>query len=245
MKYWRLIPTLNLPGYLQMAIDSWLFKQHLMGNHPPVLRFYTWSKPTISLGYHQKNYPEFWQDLSYRGEKIDLVRRPTGGRAVLHQGDLTYGVIGSDFSGNRMEAYRQICEFLIVGWRNLGVELSYGNGGRGYIHNPNCFALATAADLVSDSHFKLIGSAQLRQGKGILQHGSMRLNQDKDLFARVFEVSEVCSFVMDNYNLENIINIFMKAAIDCFEIELEMQPLSDSEWEEIKLFAPTNNIINQ
>lgn len=103
-----------------MAIDEWLLKQHLSG-HPPSLRFYTWLPSAISLGYHQRKYPEDWQNLIWKGKAIDLVRRPTGGRAVLHHGDLTYAVVTSGFSGSRMEAYKNICEFLIQGWRNLEI----------------------------------------------------------------------------------------------------------------------------
>ncbi|HEY9649888.1 MAG TPA: lipoate--protein ligase family protein, partial [Coleofasciculaceae cyanobacterium] len=78
-----------------MAIDQWLLEQHRIGNHPPVVRFYTWASPTISLGYHQRRWPVFWQQLTWQGIPLDLVRRPTGGRAVLHQGDLTYMVVTS------------------------------------------------------------------------------------------------------------------------------------------------------
>ena len=104
-----------------MAIDEWLLKQHQSG-YLPTLRFYTWSPSAISLGYHQRKYPEDWQSLTWKGEEIDLVRRPTGGRAVLHYGDLTYAVVTSGLSGSRIEAYKKICEFLIQGWQNLGVE---------------------------------------------------------------------------------------------------------------------------
>ena len=54
---WRLIPLIEASGHAQMAIDKWLFEQHVAGNHPPALRFYTWASPAISLGYHQKKYP--------------------------------------------------------------------------------------------------------------------------------------------------------------------------------------------
>ncbi|MFM6223876.1 MAG: lipoyl protein ligase domain-containing protein, partial [Dolichospermum sp.] len=163
-RVWRMIPILAASGSVQMAIDRWLLVQHESGKSPPILRFYTWSPPAISLGYHQRQYPEFWQNLIWKGQKLDLVRRPTGGRAVLHQGDLTYSVVTSGLRGNTLEIYTKICEFLIQGWRSLGIELYYGQAGRGYIHNPNCFGTATGADLVLADGSKLIGSAQLRRG---------------------------------------------------------------------------------
>jgi lipoate---protein ligase len=231
---WRLIPFLEAPGNVQMAIDRWLLEQHLSGQHPPSVRFYTWSPPAISLGYHQYKYPEYWQDLVWQGQKLDLVRRPTGGRAVLHQGDLTYAVVISGLSGNRIQAYQKICEFLIQGWRQLGVDLHYGSAGRGYIHNPNCFGTATSADLVTADGCKLIGSAQLRRGGAILQHGSMRLQPDASLFAEVFGTETfTCVQISQNLSVEKIIAALIAAACDCFGMQLVIQPFSEDEWKAI------------
>jgi lipoate---protein ligase len=235
---WRLIPLLNAAGDVQMAIDRWLLEQHQSGKLPPTLRFYTWSPPAISLGYHQRQYPELWQNLSWQGEKLNLVRRPTGGRAVLHQGDLTYAVITSKMSGSRLEIYAKICEFLIQGWRSLGVELHYGTAGRGYIHNPNCFGTATGADLVLSDGTKLIGSAQLRRGEVILQHGSIRLQPNIELFTQVFgEESATPVQLPANLDLNQIITALTTAACDCFEMQVNVQPLSQSEWEEVLAIA--------
>jgi lipoate---protein ligase len=231
---WRLIPLLQASGKVQMAIDRWLIEQHLLGKHPPTLRFYTWSPSAISLGYHQHKYPEHWQHLVWKGEKVDLVRRPTGGRAVLHQGDLTYAVVTSELAGSRIQMYQKICEFLIQGWRSLGVELHYGISGRGYIHNPNCFGTATGADLVLPDGTKLIGSAQLRRGGAILQHGSIRLQPDAELFARVFGAESFTPVQLpQNFDIETIIAALAASASACFDAELEVKPLSESEWEAI------------
>jgi lipoate---protein ligase len=231
---WRLIPLLEASGNVQMAIDKWLLEQYKTGNHPPTLRFYTWSPPAISLGYHQRQYPEFWQNIIWRGQKLDVVSRPTGGRAVLHQGDLTYTVITSGITGTRLQIYEKICEFLIQGWRSLGVELSYGEAGRGYIHNPNCFGTATSADLVLPNGSKFIGSAQLRRGEAILQHGSMRLKPDAELFTHIFGANSFQSIQLPPHlSLEQIIETLVTAACECFAVQIEIQPLSPQEWEEI------------
>ncbi|MEC4817907.1 MAG: biotin/lipoate A/B protein ligase family protein [Scytonema sp. PMC 1069.18] len=217
-----------------MAIDRWLIEQHLLGKHPSTLRFYTWSPSAISLGYHQHKYPEHWQHLVWKSEKVDLVRRPTGGRAVLHQGDLTYAVVTSGLAGNRVQMYQKICEFLIQGWRSLGIELHYGTAGRGYIHNPNCFGTATGADLVLPNGTKLIGSAQLRRGGAILQHGSIRLQPDAELFARVFGAKSFTPVQLpQNLDIETIIAALTTSASACFDAQLEVNPLSESEWQEI------------
>jgi lipoate---protein ligase len=235
---WRFIPHLEAPGNIQMALDLWLFNQHCLGLHPPTLRFYTWSPAAISLGYHQSKFPDFWRQLIWNNQPIDLVRRPSGGRAVLHQGDLTYAVIASGFAASRAEAYREICEFLIEGWRSLSISLQYGLTKRGYIHNPNCFGTATAADLITLSGNKLIGSAQLRRGSAILQHGSMRLNPDPELFQQVFEQPIEAVFAL-KIQPQTIIDALTTSARQCFGIKLVNQPLSNEEWHEVKALALT------
>ncbi len=218
---------------MQMAIDKWLLEQHLAGKHPQTLRFYTWMPAAISLGFHQHKYPESWQSLSWQGKKLDLVKRPTGGRAVLHQGDLTYAVVTSGLSNSRMQAYQEICKFLIAGWKQLGINLDYGTAGRSYIQNPNCFGTATSADLVTNEGYKLIGSAQLRKDNVILQHGSMRLRPDVELFSQVFGEDLLTTEVFKNLNFETIIDVLIAAARDSFQIEFEIKPLTEDEWKMI------------
>ena len=144
-------------------------------------------------------------------------------------------MITSGFKGTRLQVYEQICEFLIQGWKELGLELHYGSAGRGYIHNPNCFGTATGADLVLADGSKFIGSAQLRRGNAILQHGSMRLTQDTTLFSQVFqtEVSQPIKLPLlqqGNDLMEIIENtLIIAAASSCFNIDLVVQPLSEQE----------------
>ena len=227
---WRLIPLLNAPGSTQMALDLWLLQQHQKGKHPPTLRFSTWSPAAISLGYNQRRWPSFWNELTWQGKPLDLVRRPTGGRAVLHQGDLTYMIVTSGITGDRLQVYGAICQFLIQGLRSLGVELHYGKAGRGYTYKPGCFSTATGADLVTTDGYKLIGSAQKIQGKSILQHGSMRLSRDQGLFTQVFGEPAPPPLALQ---IAQLVDALTKAASDYFGIELVVQPLSDAEWQEI------------
>lgn len=183
---WRYIPPFAADGATQMTVDEWLLDQHLAGKMPSVLRFYTWQPVAISLGRNQRKYPQEWHNLTYQGEKIEIVRRPSGGRAVLHQGDLTYAIITSDIVGDRRQVYETLCEFLIQGFRELGVELNYGDRQRNYTHHDNCFRTHTSADLVTNEGYKLIGSAQLRRKNAILQHGSIRLDPDFELIDKIF-----------------------------------------------------------
>jgi lipoate-protein ligase A len=247
---WRYIPPIETSGAMQMSIDRYLLEQHRQGKHPPTLRLYTWQPAAISLGYHQQEYPEAWHDLIWQGKEIDIVRRPTGGRAVLHQGDLTYGIITSIPPGKRLEVYQQICQFLITGWRSLGVNLDYGTASKEYIQHQNCFATATGADLITVAGNKVIGSAQLRRGKTVLQHGSMILNTDQKLYRQVFgadlvetlggNLKEIFPSQNDLLTTDfprvlagKITNSLVQAAIAIFKIDLVEQPLSTTEWQDI------------
>ena len=242
---WRYIPPIEASGEMQMAIDRYLLEQHRANKHPPAIRFYTWQPAAISLGYHQREYPKFWQDLTWQGQPVDIVRRPTGGRAVLHQGDLTYMVVTSIPPGKRLEIYKRICQFLIAGWRSLGVNLDYGTATKEYIQQQNCFATATGSDLVTAGN-KVIGSAQLRRGKAVLQHGSMILNTDKELYRQVFGTRLELSLLevispekdrttrpQDRYLTAKIIKSLTQTAIASFKIDLVEQPLSTPEWQDI------------
>lgn len=240
---WRLIPLLRTSGQVQMAIDRWLLEQHQAGKQPSALRFYTWVSPTISLGYHQRRWPAFWQQLTWEDNPVPLVRRPTGGRAVLHQGDLTYMVVTSGLTGKRLEIYQRICEFLIEGWRSLGITLHYGSAGRDYAHNPSCFGTATGADLVSAEGYKLIGSAQLQRKNAILQHGSMHLSRDIGLFTQVFGESapplvELPIQQEGDALIHTVVEALTESAGRCLGIELVTQPLSEAEWQEILAQPP-------
>ncbi|BAQ62284.1 lipoate-protein ligase A [Geminocystis sp. NIES-3708] len=232
---WRFIPLIEGHGKLQMAIDEWLLKQHQHHNHPPTLRFYTWNPVAISLGISQKHhFPNHWQNITYQGKSLDLVKRPSGGRGVLHQGDLTYAVITSNLEGNLDQVYRQICQFLILGWKELGIKLYFGEPKKLYLNSPNCFKLATNADLVNSHGHKFIGSAQLKKAKFILQHGSMMLKPDLKLFEKVFNSLPPQSIIPESLSLDEIINTLTKAAEKCFNCQFVIQPLSEEEMKEIK-----------
>jgi lipoate---protein ligase len=220
---------MTAPGAVQMQIDRWLLQEYIAGRLPPTLRFYNWSPVAISLGYHQRHYPAAWNSLTWQGQAIDLVRRPTVGRAVLHQGDLTYSIV-TNGQGQRLAIYQRLCEFLIEGWRRLGLNLSYGAQGREYRDQPNCFATATGADLVLEDGYKMIGSAQLLQDGAVLQHGSMRLQPDPQLFDLVFgNIQPTGLSPARAYQIEEIIQQLVTAATDCWGIPWQIAPLTTQE----------------
>lgn len=244
MQQWRLIPPIEANGALQMAIDLWLFEQCANHGHPPTLRFYTWSPAAISLGRFQKDWPEHWTTLHWQGQPINLIYRPTGGRAVLHVNDLTYSIVLPDQSGRRRETYEYICEFLVRGWQSLGINLHYGTAGRGYIGQSNCFGSATAADLVTESGAKFIGSAQAWQGATVLQHGSMQLQPDPSLWKTVFATATIIPQV-PSLPQSRITKTLVETAAQYFKVQFHQSPLSVSEWAVIQsqLSSQTSGVL--
>lgn len=216
-----------------MAIDTWLWEQHHLGQMPPCLRFYQWHPAAISYGYHQKNLPEHWQNLAWEGTRLEAVRRPTGGRAVLHQGDLTYALVTTLPQASRRAAYEQLSEFLIQGFQKLGIHLRLGSEQRNYQQSPNCFATPTTADLVLDNGYKLIGSAQAWKGQTVLQHGSIRLNPNPNLWQQVFQAP----LPAPPKNLPSpdiLVATFIKTFQELWAVEFQSEPLSPTEWPAIE-----------
>lgn len=181
----RWLPSCTLPGVWQMAIDAWLLERIAAGDRAgPLLRFYRWSQPTLSLGKHQRLPEERWLRLAREG-RLALVRRPTGGSAVLHGGDLTYALLWPDPPRQRREAYRLCCQWLQEAFAAMDQPLRFGDAPA-TADQPNCFASSTAADLVHHDGGKRIGSAQRWRGGTLLQHGSVQLDPDDTLWRAVF-----------------------------------------------------------
>ncbi len=182
------------PGHpaFNLAVDEVLFRGCLAGGKP-FLRFYRWTPPGLSLGRFQRDLGGI--DLDFcRREGIPVVRRPTGGRAVLHQHEITYSIgarHGSSFGdGGIMGTYHRIAEGLAVGLSLLGLEVAMAGRGRG-IHprSPNCFAASSGFELTWGGR-KLVGSAQVREREGFLQHGSILLEVENNTWRGVFGAGE-------------------------------------------------------
>ena len=177
----RLIPSFTSDGHTQMALDRLLLEQTIQ---TPVLRFYRWDGPWLSLGRHQRDWPEHWTDLA-QSDQIGLVRRPSGGQAVLHAGGLTYALIWPSAPRRRREAYRQACQWIINGFSALGMPLHFGDEPP--VRNEvNCFSRSTAADLVDNQGIKRVGSAQRWLHGRLLQHGEIMLNPPQALWQKLF-----------------------------------------------------------
>ncbi|MEW5933385.1 MAG: biotin/lipoate A/B protein ligase family protein, partial [Bacillota bacterium] len=126
---WRLIRDGYHDGATNMAVDEAIMLAHARGEVPPTLRFYGWRPPALSLGYAQKAEREV--DLeACRRAGVDVVRRPTGGRAVLHDREVTYSVVISTalFPGSVVETYRRLSAGLVEGLRLLGLQAEVQEG---------------------------------------------------------------------------------------------------------------------
>jgi lipoate-protein ligase A len=212
-----------------MAIDDWLLDEVVAGRSGPVLRLYRWARPTLSLGWHQRSLEPHWCSLgAQRG--IDLVRRPSGGRAVLHAGCLTYALLWPDPpAGERSSLYQQACGWLRAAFAELGLPLRFGTAAVSH-QRSSCFATSTAADLVHADGAKRIGSAQLWRRAQLLQHGSLMLEPPGDLWQEVFGQAppDLPPLPLE---LEALESLLRRAAADHLAGgPLVERPLAEAEW---------------
>ncbi len=187
----RWIPPCRLGGAWQMAIDAWLLERLVAAGDPasqvipaPAFRLYRWARPCLSLGRHQQRLEPHWWDLVRQG-RIEMVRRPSGGRAVLHGRDLTYALVWPRPRGSRTEVYGRALGWLVHAFAAMGQPLRSGQRAAS-AQRSSCFATATVADLVHDDGAKRVGSAQLWRNGHLLQHGSIQLDPSPELWWEVF-----------------------------------------------------------
>jgi lipoyl(octanoyl) transferase len=188
MNRWRLLThDRPLPGSLNMAVDEYLFNS--LGLEPSTtLRFYQWERPTASLGYGQK--ADRVVDPAFcRANGIDIVRRQTGGKLVLHHKEITYAVVSSDietFTPTLGGSYKLISEALVKGLERMGLSAVLSDKAPPFYARGTmpCFS-HPAQDEIEIAGLKIVGSAQKRTGGRFLQHGSIPLDSDEALLKAV------------------------------------------------------------
>jgi lipoate-protein ligase A len=164
-----------------MAVDEAVLEFTIRDQSPPTLRLYAWYPPCLSLGQAQPFADVDLGRLQARG--WDVVRRATGGRAILHTDELTYSVIAPAdeprVAGTVLESYNRLAGALLAAVRRLGltVEVKEGRAAGNGPPNPVCFEVPSAYEITVEGK-KLIGSAQARKQDGVLQHGSLPLSGD-------------------------------------------------------------------
>lgn len=179
---WRLLYTPPSSGAWNMAVDEAILEHIHHGESQPTLRLYAWEPACLSLGHAQS-----YKDVDMERVKAngwEVVRRVTGGRAILHTDELTYSVTGSAeepvLAGGVLESYNRLAQALLFAIRDLSipVEIKEHEGGHTQQNlNPVCFEVPSTYEITADGK-KLIGSAQARKKEGVLQHGSLPLTGD-------------------------------------------------------------------
>jgi len=233
---WTLIIDGPLDGARNMAIDSALLDEVDSADNPrTIVRFYTWRTPTVSLGRNQK--VEKAVDMDYcAANGIDVVHRPTGGRAVLHDDELTYAVISNDagsFGDTIYGNYKRVSEALCLGYNRLGVPavlapetrkpLSLPDDG----DPPRCISPSRYELMVEGR--KIAGSAQRRVRRSFLQHGSLPITCNRQALASATrlphaelldkEMAGLAEFLPERPTLEELRGAFIRAFQDYFSVE--------------------------
>lgn len=169
---WRLILDPPRPGAENMARDLDL----LLTAESPVLRLYAWARPCVSLGYAQR-----WEPPDLPG--VEVVRRPTGGRALLHlPSEITYAVVLPEAGPSVRSVFCGLAASLARALLALGVPVEVSAGGEVAPGNPSCLAAAAAGEVTAGGR-KLVGSAQVRRQGRLLQHGALPRRSDPALLA--------------------------------------------------------------
>lgn len=181
MSQWHLIYDQPASGPRNMAVDEALLDGLENGVHGPVLRFYRWELPVLSLGYGQSAADADHDRLRAYGWGV--VRRSTGGKAILHTDELTYSLVlplrDPLAEGGIVESYRRISGALLGGLALLGIQTHADRRANGAaINGPICFEVPSHYEIVTMDGRKLIGSAQRRRERVLLQHGTLPLYGD-------------------------------------------------------------------
>ncbi|MCW5875752.1 MAG: lipoate--protein ligase family protein [Anaerolineales bacterium] len=190
---WRLLRHGAARGAYNMAVDAAILEMVVEGKSPPTLRFYDWEPACLSLGFAQ-HYADI--DLAAQAARgWDVVRRPTGGRAILHTDELTYSVIGPSeeprLAGGVLESYKRLSEGLMAALKQLGLPVErqpmHDGPPLGDADNPVCFEVPSDYEITLHGK-KIIGSAQARRKGGVLQHGSL------PLFGDIGRITEILTY---------------------------------------------------
>ncbi|MBC1936884.1 lipoate--protein ligase family protein [Listeria grandensis] len=255
---WLLLDQGKLEPAINMAMDEKLTDWHREGKIPPVLRFYGWTPAGLSVGYFQRTKGKIDRD-AVQQHGFELVRRPTGGQAVLHDDELTYSFVISEENEavpqTIKEAHKLISEALLAGLAKLGIEADFaipeakqaGSGTAICFEEPSWYEITI-------KNRKIIGSAQARHRGVLLQHGSIPLHMNAtelfDLFIfdnervkertlRAFggKASGIFDLIEREIPLDEMKKAFRDGFAEVFDVSFVEYELSDAEWAEVHALA--------
>ncbi|MFJ7953415.1 biotin/lipoate A/B protein ligase family protein [Lysinibacillus sp. NPDC096418] len=255
MTTWYFLNSGKCSPSFNMALDEALLDWHSEGLIPPVIRFYEWEPATVSIGYFQRAEKDINIE-AVRAQGLGFVRRPTGGRAVLHEHELTYSIIVTESYPNMpetvTEAYRVLSEGILQGFQNLGMDAYFSVPATeeqlADLKKPKsavCFDAPSWYELVVEGK-KVAGSAQTRQKGVILQHGAILLDLDEEKLLSVFnfdseEAKErmrkklpekavsINSLVKEPVSIEQCVEAFRDGFAKTLQIELKPFTLSEGQ----------------
>ena len=252
---WRLLSYAKHGPAYNMAVDEAIFQCYLEGLVPPTLRFYGWDPPTLSVGYFQDLTGEVHPEHAAAGG-FGLVRRPTGGRAVLHHHELTYSVVAGvkdGLPGNLAECYLYISRAFVTAFQHFGVNAELHPKTTGEASTTGaCFESPSWYELKINRR-KLVGSAQLRHGGSFLQHGSILLDFSAEELASVLQLPEGVSRTQVVERLQQKVTSFRDLGLiigpeslaeaivnsfrDLYRLEFTEQPLFEVEQQRIQEYV--------
>jgi lipoyl(octanoyl) transferase len=249
---WRFLKNAPASGTWNMAVDEAILEKARVGEVLPTLRLYAWKPPCLSLGYAQSIHDVDLDLLAVKG--WDIVRRPTGGKAILHTDELTYSVIGPQseprLAGSVIESYRCLSSALLEALHLVNLPARAQSEVHTTSENTNgpvCFEVPSNYEIIVDGK-KLIGSAQARKKGGVLQHGSLplfgdlrritevlvfpeeeaRITAGERLLARATTVESVLN---NQLSWENTAQAFARAFTEILNLDLIEDDLTTSEKE--------------
>ena len=187
---WRLLNSGMADGATNMAVDEAIARAVADGRVPPTLRLYAWAPPCLSLGRAQAG--EKVDRTACLRDGVDVVRRPTGGRAILHTDELTYSVVAPPdeprLAGDILSSYRRLSRAILAALEHLNVPAMSQEEHRGdRAFNPVCFEVPSSYELTTLDGRKLVGSAQMRTEGAVLQHGVIPLAGD---------IARICAYLI-------------------------------------------------
>lgn len=235
MRFMRII--IQGPGhaFYNMAIDEAISEAVTRKLSPPTLRLYEWDRPSISIGYFQKTSDIDTRYCSKKG--YPLVRRLTGGRAILHDAELTYSLSSLSntylFNNSLIKTYTVISNALLRGLKQNGIEAHMSgrkrhNSGN---KNPACFKSMSYGEIKVNGK-KIIGSAQKRYKDGFLQHGSILMNFNAEEMHNVLICNDDADFndigAIREYSPDLSLSQLIVSLKEAFEKELGVKLVSDN-----------------
>ncbi|WP_390847926.1 lipoate--protein ligase family protein [Bacillus litorisediminis] len=259
---WGFLHTEAMSASMNMALDEALLQWNSNGLIPPTLRFYSWKNPSLSLGY--------FQDLStidleaIKRNNCEIVRRMTGGSAVLHDDELTYSIVISenhpDIPPSIKEAYLKLSKGLLMGYKQLGIDVEYSDQLKRDQSSAVCFERPAFYELVFEGK-KVSGNAQIRKKGTLLQHGSIPISMNVDLLFDLFnfpneairqnkkvkfhqKATTIGEIKQEEVSLERVKAAFLEGFKEGLGINPIPFELSRTQWEEVKKLAKKYEDLN-